>query len=208
MRCSKEGKRRGMRGQQREWRKGFKGLEGRRDRVSDGVGQARLDLGSSFGFLGAGPTGGRWMWAERWDHRQHDHVSREALHLARLLRSLPRVDSLGTNFTLMGVLFLSPPLPEAAWGMARALLQRKLAAARARLRRKFPRRVPDGVRSAAKAADGGSQPRWTWWRALRRLQRALVPLNESPQYGKLLLKLQSRAISSRLCVFRPPQARG
>lgn len=114
MRCSKEGKRRGMRGQQREWRKGFKGLEGRRDRVSDGVGQARLDLGSSFGFLGAGPTRGRWMWAERWDHRQHDHVSREALHLARLLRSLPRVDSLGTNFTLMGVLFLSPPLPEAA----------------------------------------------------------------------------------------------
>lgn len=208
MRCSKEGKRGGTRGQQREWRKGFKGLEGRRDRASDGVGQARLDLGLSFGFLGAGPTRGRWMWAEGWDHGRHDHVSREALHLARLLRSLPRVGSLGSQLDFNGGPVPLFPLPGGCWGMARALLQRKLAAARARLRRKFPRRVPDGVRSAAKAADGGSQPRWTWWRALRRLQRALVSLNESPQYGKLSLKLQSRAISSRLCVFHPPQARG
>ena len=92
--------------------------------------------------------------------------------------------------------------------MARALLQRKLAAAQAWLWRKFPWRVPDGVRSAAKAAEGGSQPRWTWWRALRRLQRALVSLTETPQYGKLLLKLQSSAISSLPCDFHPPQAMG
>lgn len=78
--------------------------------MSDGVGQARLDLGLSFGFLRAGPTRGRWMWGERWDHRQHDHVSREALHLARLLRSLPRVDSLVLHFN-GGPVPLFPPAP-------------------------------------------------------------------------------------------------
>ncbi|XP_075366809.1 gamma-enolase isoform X1 [Mycteria americana] len=63
--------------------------------------------------------------------------------------------------------------------MARALLQRKLAAAQAQLWRKSPQRVPDGMRSAAKVADGGSQSRWTWWRAPHRLQRALVSLTET-----------------------------
>lgn len=74
--------------------------------------------------------------------------------------------------------------------------------------RKFPWRVPDGVRSAAKAADGGSQPRWTGWRALRRLQRALMLLTETPQYGKLLLEIQSSTISSHSCDFHPTQATG
>lgn len=50
----------------------------------------------------------------------------------------------------------------------------------AQLWRKFLWRVPDGMRSTAKAADGGSQPRWTWWRALCRLQRALESLTETP----------------------------
>lgn len=165
--------------------------------MSDEVGQARLDLGFSFGFLGAGPNRGRWTWAEGCDHGQHDHISREALHLARVLLS---------KVTLTGSCSSLPC--GGCWGMARALLQRKLTAAPARLWRKFPQRVPDGMRSAAKAADGGFQPRWTWWRVLCRLQRALVSLTETPQYGKLLLELQSSAISSRLCRFHPPQAMG
>ncbi|XP_072735812.1 gamma-enolase isoform X1 [Ciconia boyciana] len=35
------------------------------------------------------------------------------------------------------------------------------------------------MRNAAKVADGGSQSRWTWWRALHRLQRALMSLTET-----------------------------
>lgn len=50
----------GDKGQQHKWRKGFKGLQGREDHVSDGVGQARLDLGLSFGFLRSGSKRGRW----------------------------------------------------------------------------------------------------------------------------------------------------
>lgn len=166
--------------------------------MSDGVGQAKLDLGSSSGFLGAGPSRGRWLWAEGGDHGQCDHISGEALHLAWILLSKPHFN---------GVLFLSPPW-RLLGAVTRALLQMKLAAARVQLWRKFLWRVPDGVRSTARAADGGSQPRWTWWRALRRLQRALVSLTETPQHGKLLLKLQSSAISSCPCDFHPPEAMG
>lgn len=89
--------------------------------MQDGLGQARLDLGLSFGFLGAGPNRGSWMWAEGCDH-----LSREALHLARVLLS---------KIVVMGSCFSLPH--GGCWGMARALLQRKLAAVWARLRRKF-----------------------------------------------------------------------
>lgn len=170
-------------GQQYKWRKGFKGLEGRRDQVSDGAGRAGLDLGLSFGFPPAGLNTGPWMWAEGCDQGQLGHISREAPHLAQVVLS---------KSTLIGS--CSSVFCGGCWGMARALLQRKLAAAQARLWRKFLQRVPDGMRSAAKAADGGSQPTWTWWRSLCRLQRALVSLTETPHYGKL--KPQCNAVIS------------
>lgn len=194
----KAGQTQGYTGQQHKWRKGCEGLERRRDQVSDGGRGGRQgwiwacrSASSELAPTGAGGCGQRDV------TMGNDHISREALHLARVLLS---------KITLMGSCSSLPC--GGRWDMARALLQRKLAAARARLWRKFPRRVPDGVRSAAKAADGGSQPRWTWWRVLRRLQRALVLPTETPQYGKLFLKLQSSVISSCPCDFHPPKAMG
>lgn len=68
--------------------------------MSGGVGQARLDLGLSSGFLRAGPNRGRWMCAEGCDHGQRDHISREALRLA---------PGLAVKDHFNGVLLLSPP---------------------------------------------------------------------------------------------------
>lgn len=96
--------------------------------MSDGVGRAKLDLGFSFGFLRAGPNRGRWPRAEGWDRGQYDHVSREALQLAWIWHCCQ-------NPTLTGS---SAPLPHGGyWAMTRALPPRKLAAAQARLPRKF-----------------------------------------------------------------------